>query len=453
MDCKCSQIGSETDSLWTQRKEKEKEMRKKRFIFCTALLAAAASVSAVSLPVNATIRKEITGIDNITEWNLQSPDVLYAYQFYLISDADTQALILNTWPNLPDLARAYSQALTYEQTTPEIMDVLVLLNGYDPYIAVPAAPEPPAPEIPDNPDPENPDKPEPDNPGPENPDKPEQDNPDPDDPGKNDPDKDDPDKEDPDKNKDEEDPDKKDDEQEKPPVSDKTDKEQLEDIEDKKTDGEIDKLVPASDPDAVSIPLNFGGFSYRSKNRKIKASEIEGWYNSEPDYGNAAAWKQSSSSYNTPGLWGQCTWFAWGRFYEIYGFNPGFSGNGNVCVSQLLASHPDKFEKSSTPKAGAVFSSDMKHNHVGIILDVNPVSGKLLVQEGNLDGVSNPNWNVAIQDYRTVEITLDDLRALYGDVVFANPIEGRVRSASRADQPKLQEKTIDEVRARVASSD
>lgn len=140
-----------------------------------------------------------------------------------------------------------------------------------------------------------------------------------------------------------------------------------------------------------------------------------------PDFGNEAAWKGSSSAYNTPALWGQCTWFAWGRFYEIYGFDPGFTGNGNQCVDQLVAAHEDLFEKSRIPRAGAVFSGDQSHNHVGIVLAVDDRTGVMLIQEGNLDGQSNPDWHVAAKDWMTSLYTPEQMKAAYGDVVYANP--------------------------------
>ena len=89
----------------------------------------------------------------------------------------------------------------------------------------------------------------------------------------------------------------------------------------------------------------------------------------DPNFGNTDAWV-TKNPYAQAGLYGQCTWFAWGRFYEIYGFSPGFTGNGYSCVAQLLATHPDKFEFSLIPKVGAVGSSDVAHNHVWIVVGV-----------------------------------------------------------------------------------
>lgn len=156
------------------------------------------------------------------------------------------------------------------------------------------------------------------------------------------------------------------------------------------------------------------------ENKKMNIASL-GEFMLLPEFDNAKAWKESVSSYNTPYLWGQCTWFAWGRFFELYGFDPQFSGNGYQCADQLLKAHPDKFEKSDTPKAGAIFSSDLAYNHVGIILDVDEKTGLLTVQEGNLDGRSNADWKEAIEDYRTIQISQDDLETLYGDVTYAVP--------------------------------
>lgn len=170
----------------------------------------------------------------------------------------------------------------------------------------------------------------------------------------------------------------------------------------------------------------------KTSNRKITLDGI-GTINLLPDFSNGKAWKNSTSAYNTPFLWGQCTWFAWGRFYEIYGFDPGFTGNGYACVGQLLNAHPDKFELSRTPAAGAVFSSDTAHNHVGIVLEYDEKTKMLTMQEGNLDIVSNPIWSDAIEDWRTVTVSESDMRAMYGDVTYAVPKAGKLSAAQRAE--------------------
>lgn len=61
-----------------------------------------------------------------------------------------------------------------------------------------------------------------------------------------------------------------------------------------------------------------------------------------PNLNNLEAWV-TKNPYAQAGLYGQCTWFAWGRFYELYGYDPGFSGDGSSCVKELVAAYPDKF--------------------------------------------------------------------------------------------------------------
>lgn len=86
-------------------------------------------------------------------------------------------------------------------------------------------------------------------------------------------------------------------------------------------------------------------------------------------------------------LMGQCTWYAWGRCYEIYGFAwPNGRGNGKDCARNLANAYPDKFNLSSTPSKGAVisFTSDNPWGHVAF---VEAYDGKhITVSEGNVGG-------------------------------------------------------------------
>lgn len=174
-------------------------------------------------------------------------------------------------------------------------------------------------------------------------------------------------------------------------------------------------------------------------NRKVRVNNM-GVINLLPDFSSTQCWRLSLSPYNTPSLWGQCTWFAWGRFYELYGFDPGFRGNGYDCVDELLAKHADKFKRSDKPKAGAVFSSDVAHNHVGIVLDYNEKTDILTIQEGNLDDVSNPIWSEAIRDYRTIRLTSEDMKKLYGNVTYAVPKKDTKFVGSESTQKKKAQK-------------
>lgn len=136
----------------------------------------------------------------------------------------------------------------------------------------------------------------------------------------------------------------------------------------------------------------------------------------EPNFNNVEAW-QTKNPYAHAGLYGQCTWFAWGRFYEMYGYSPGFIGDGWKCVDQLLKAHPDKFKRSDTPEVGAVFSC-VGRNHVGIVVGWDGTN--ITIQEGNLDGKTN-TFAQAKKDWHTVTYTLDQFRSICKGVVFAKP--------------------------------
>lgn len=156
------------------------------------------------------------------------------------------------------------------------------------------------------------------------------------------------------------------------------------------------------DPFYVSHVMRYVSFSFRG--------------GTKPNFDNYDAWV-NKNPYAQAKLYGQCTWFAWGRFYELYGYSPGFIGDGWKCVDQLLKTHGDKFERSTTPKAGAVFSG-IGRNHVGIVIDVK--GDVLIIQEGNLDGKTN-TFKDARKDWHTKEYTLSQLRVAMRGVIFANP--------------------------------
>ncbi len=199
----------------------------------------------------------------------------------------------------------------------------------------------------------------------------------------------------------------------------------------------------------VSSIQNSSMISVRKLSKKINYRlkvEKLGTINLLPDYENEKAWKLSSSPYNVPSLWGQCTWFAWARFYELYGFSPRFYGNGYECVDQLLSVHGDKFKRSKRPASGAVFSSDYAHNHVGIVLDYDEEKDLLTIQEANLDGVSNPIWEEAIDDYRTIRLTSKQMRALYGDVTYAIP-RSDVKFVTTSSPTKAEKSTSGSISA------
>ena len=101
-------------------------------------------------------------------------------------------------------------------------------------------------------------------------------------------------------------------------------------------------------------------------------------------------------------------WFAWGRFYEIHGYSPGFTGDGWDCAKQLVRAHPDKFKLSNTPAVGSIFSC------------IGWDGTNITIQEENLDGKTN-SFAEAKKDWHTVTYTLSQFVSICRGVEFAIP--------------------------------
>ena len=136
---------------------------------------------------------------------------------------------------------------------------------------------------------------------------------------------------------------------------------------------------------------------------------------------DSAAYLVYVNPYSQAELYGQCTWFAWGRFYEIYGYSPGFLGNGCECAYQLVNTHPDLFMLSETPTVGAIGSADVEHNHVWVVVGIDEDGNGCTIQEGNLDGQTN-SYLDSLTDWRQKHYTYSQLKKKYGEVIYAIPI-------------------------------
>lgn len=115
----------------------------------------------------------------------------------------------------------------------------------------------------------------------------------------------------------------------------------------------------------------------------------------------------------------QCTYYAWSRFYQVYGFSSGAFGNGKDNAREIVAAHGDKFSLSSTPSGGAVFSAQAntlcpQYGHVGFVEAFDGTN--LWISEGNYT-LSNGDYGY-IHIYRT---TFQAFKSMYPDVVFAVP--------------------------------
>ena len=141
----------------------------------------------------------------------------------------------------------------------------------------------------------------------------------------------------------------------------------------------------------------------------------------DPDFTNVKAWRHPEEGGMNPFQYGQCTWFAWGRFYEVYGYDPGFRGNGSTNAQELCDAHPDDFYMSTTEvKPGAIFSvNNSQYGHVGFVAAVN--GDMLTIQDGNYNHMTDP-WEVAITDWKTIDWSIKGLNDNYGGgISFCNP--------------------------------
>ena len=127
----------------------------------------------------------------------------------------------------------------------------------------------------------------------------------------------------------------------------------------------------------------------------------------------------------------QCTYYAWSRFYQVYGFSSGAFGNGKDNAREIVAVHSDKFSLSSTPSGGAVFSAQAntlypQFGHVGFVEAFDGTN--LWISEGNYTLSNGDNGYIHI--YRT---TLQAFKAMYPDVVFAVPSGSVLESSLLSD--------------------
>lgn len=126
----------------------------------------------------------------------------------------------------------------------------------------------------------------------------------------------------------------------------------------------------------------------------------------------------------------QCTYYAWSRFYQVYGFSSGAFGNGKDNAREIVTVHGDKFSLSSTPSGGAVFSAQAntlypQYGHVGFVEAFDGTN--LWISEGNYKVNGKEGY---IHIYRT---TFQAFKAMYPDVVFAVPNGSVLESSLLSD--------------------
>ncbi|SFD05698.1 CHAP domain-containing protein [Clostridium uliginosum] len=111
---------------------------------------------------------------------------------------------------------------------------------------------------------------------------------------------------------------------------------------------------------------------------------------------------------------GNCTWYAWGRAWEMIGYKPTAAGLiGNACSWWEENKESGKYKYGSTPKVGAiaVWKSSMPnsggHGHVAIVEKIE--NGKTYISESM--------WQTVLFKYREIYGTQD----LYGYIYLDEP--------------------------------
>ena len=130
-------------------------------------------------------------------------------------------------------------------------------------------------------------------------------------------------------------------------------------------------------------------------------------------------WNQFTIASN-PFQRGQCTYFAWSRFYQVYGYDSGARGNGKTNAAEIVKAHSSQFKLSSTPAAGAVFSYEKnsllpQYGHVGFVEAYDEKTDTIYISEGNVT-INGTSGNIYIH-----KMKFSTLKKMYPDIVFAVP--------------------------------
>lgn len=130
-------------------------------------------------------------------------------------------------------------------------------------------------------------------------------------------------------------------------------------------------------------------------------------------------WNQFTIASN-PFQRGQCTYFAWSRFYQVYGYDSGARGNGKTNAAEIVKAHSRQFKLSSTPAAGAVFSYEKnsllpQYGHVGFVEAYDEETDTIYISEGNVT-INGTSGNIYIH-----KMKFSTLKKMYPDIVFAVP--------------------------------
>lgn len=186
-----------------------------------------------------------------------------------------------------------------------------------------------------------------------------------------------------------------------------------------------------SDNNASSVINNSNSNNSNNSSSNNTLSINTNTFSNKPNFANQEAYGTGNEIARDNSSWiGECSWFSIGKFTEMYGYKPNVDAAHRYGyeMASNIANNNDNFVLSSTPKSGAIFScpqgpyATSPLGHTGVVTNVN--GNTVTIQESNVSGMSNTEYyNVNGQSVSYLErtMTIDELKAWYPGITFANP--------------------------------
>lgn len=144
-------------------------------------------------------------------------------------------------------------------------------------------------------------------------------------------------------------------------------------------------------------------------------------------------------------LLGQCTWFAAGRFYEVYGYTCPGHGNGQD-VARNLAAADNNFDWVTTDynrvKGGSIGSwFDGIYGHVYFVKENHPDEQYMVIEEGNFsDGVTMmqqgfPTWADAMAHTNRRQVSYAYLMSMSSNFAVPRTVPSSAYSSGAGSNP------------------
>ena len=149
---------------------------------------------------------------------------------------------------------------------------------------------------------------------------------------------------------------------------------------------------------AMFVPSGLVGTTVYAANftLRLTAPERTGYYSNNTS--------TNPYSVNTNAGGGNCTWYAWGRAYEILGSRPKINTSGNACTWYTTNQSSGNYPYGSTPKLGAIAcwsGGSGGAGHVAVVEQINS-NGTMVISESS--------WSATDYWFRTATINQNGSR-------------------------------------------